>query len=73
MAVMQVVGARPEPLNRKDIYLCTCPHDNKIILILYKSDNPKELICKSCYENPYLINSSDIDTVYHIETGEKLQ
>ena len=49
---MQVVGANPEPINsNNDTHLCTCPHDNKKILILYKSDNPKELVCKViCYE-----------------------
>jgi hypothetical protein len=72
---MEQVGANPEPIKREDAYLCTCPHDNKRILILYKFDNPKELVCKSCFKDPDLFNLSnhDIDVIYDIETGEKLQ
>lgn len=69
---MQIVNANPEPSKRRDATLCVCPHEKRVILIIYKSDNPKELLCKSCYENTYIVNHSEIDTVFDIETGEKL-
>jgi len=67
---MYTVGANPEPL-KEDAYLCACSHENRTILIIYKS-NPKTLLCKSCYENPYLVIKSDIDVTFDIQTGEKL-
>lgn len=59
-----------------------CSHKDADFLIIYKP-NPKlnnekinestELLCKSCLEDPNLVNPLHILHVYNFKTGEQLR
>jgi len=50
-----------------------CSHENRIFLVIYKSNESRTLFCKSCYEDPDVVNDSVVDSVFNFETGEKLR
>ncbi len=47
-----------------------CSHDDAVFLVVYKSNQIQELVCKSCFEDPNLVNKSHILHVYNFNTGE---
>lgn len=65
MAVMETIGARPEPIIHQ------CIHKGEDLLFKLK-DNVFKLICNDCHDLFVGLNKDKIVSAWNFQTGEKI-